>query len=119
MNPLTKYLVTALILTCLGAGAYGLWSYHAMTERVASLEQTATEYASLKQQFDAFSKEVVYRRDLDNTVRSNRARVITEVEKTSREDKPTSDFLAAPIPYGLRAAYQRAKEQRLPDPHRD
>ena len=119
MKTALYYLAALLILIALGAGAYGIYSYRSMTTRVVKLEETAQQYDDLKQRFDTFSKEVAYRRDLDSLIRNNRDRVTHELEITAREDQPTAAFLDAPLPTGLREAYDRAKQQRLPVPDRN
>jgi len=118
MKQALYYIAALLILVALGAGAYGVYSYRAMTTRVVKLEETAQQYDALTQRFDAFSKEVAYRRDLDSLIRNNRDRVTHELEIAAREDHPTAAFLDTPLPTGLRDAYNRAKQQRLPLPDR-
>ncbi len=114
---MTKYLyvlAALLALGALGAGAAAVHTYRSMTERVVTLEQTAKDFSDLKTRFDAFSKEVTRRAATDQAIRSNRATTSHELENAAHADKPSADFLATPLPAGLRAAYQRAKEQRVP-----
>jgi len=118
MKQALYYLAALLILVALGAGAYGVYSYRSMTTRVDALEETAQQYDDLKQRFDAFSNEVAYRRDLDSVIHTNRDRVTQELETTAHEDQPTAAFLDTPLPTGLRDAYNRAKQQRVPLPDR-
>jgi uncharacterized protein HemX len=119
MKQALYYIAALLILVALGAGAYGVYSYRSMTERVEKLEGTAQQLDDLTQRFATFSKEVAYRRDLDSLIRNNRDRVTHELETTAREDQPTAAFLDTPLPTGLRDAYNRAKQQRLPVPDRN
>ena len=113
-----KYLAAVLILLTLGSGAYAVYSYRSMTQRVGQLEQKADQYDDLKQRFDDFSKEVVYRRDLDNTIRANRAQIAQALENASHEDPTVGSYLATPLPDGLRKAYHETDQQRVPLPDR-
>lgn len=114
-----KALLTVIALLLLGAGAYGVWSYQRMSARVESLEHTASELDDLTKRFDAFQKEVAYRRDFDTVIRSNRSVLTLALEKASYEDPATAGFLTTRLPDGLREAYEKARAERLalPDRH--
>jgi hypothetical protein len=118
MTVVLRTLLYCLILAALGAGAYAAYSYHSMTDRVVKLEEKAGQYDDLKQRFDAFSKEVVYRRDLDNTIRANRAQITQALENALHEDPTVGSYLATPLPDGLRKAYHEADQQLVPLPDR-
>jgi hypothetical protein len=98
MDGIARTFSIVLSVLILGGDWYAIGSYHLMTERVKQLEQTAKDYADLKVSFDVFRNEVVFRKNFDLALRSNRASISQALQQAAHEDKAVADFLAAPLP---------------------
>jgi hypothetical protein len=102
--------ITAFLLAlALGAGGYAVWSYRSMTERVTALEQTASDYADLKTSLEDLKAEVIRRRASDQAIRDSRNNTTKAIQEAANADATTADYLAAPLPDGLRDAYLKAR----------
>jgi hypothetical protein len=84
-----------------------------MAERVTTLESTAQKYDELKKSVDSLQAEFAERRKSDQGIRDNRAATTKAIQEASRADTATADFITAPLPDGLRAAYLKAHVERV------
>jgi uncharacterized membrane protein len=109
MTPL-RTLIAGLLAFALGVGGYAAWSYRLMAKRVTTLEQTSQDYEDLKKSVGDLKAEVTRRRQFDQAIRDTRGNTNKAIQEAAHEDKAVADFLAAPLPDGLRAAYLKAHD---------
>ncbi|WP_266156764.1 hypothetical protein [Dyella silvatica] len=111
----TRYHVYAALLVVAGLlGTSAIISYRHMASRVETLEVTAKEYDGLRKSVESLQAEVIARRTSDQSIRDKRANTTKAIQEASHADQATADFLATPLPDGLRNAYLKAHtEQRV------
>lgn len=114
MTSILRYLIVALILVCLGAGAYGVWSYQHMATRVAELSPLKDQVTALRDQVDQLSKTMVKRAEFDSAIRSARQGITSNLDKVAHENPTARAYLGERIPDGVRAAYLAPVPERRP-----
>jgi cell division protein FtsB len=108
---LTRYHVYAVLFIAASLlGAAAVISYRQMASRVETLEATAQEYDELKKSVDELKAEVARRRVSDQAIRDSRSNTTKAIQEAARADTAVADFISAPLPDGLRAAYLKAHD---------
>lgn len=103
MNPF-RYLELALALLLLGAGAYGVWSYHHLSVQAERIPELEAKVALLATGYQTLSNETIRRSEFDSALREARAEFSRNLDQASREDPETHSYLNTRIPNGVRNA---------------
>lgn len=111
MNPL-RYLQLGLAALLLGAGVYFVWSYQAMSKKVAAIPELEAKVKTLSEGYALLSQETIRRDEFDRALRDRRSQVSRQLDQAADEDPAVRDYLGERIPDGVRKPFQPEPAQR-------